>query len=342
VIAVLPRVARLAGLACASTLLACGGDDSTSPTNTTSTSTGTGGASTGGSSTGGSNGGSATGGSGGSGAQGGAAIDYCTACTTVTVAGTVQRTQLVEASGLAASALHTDTLYANNDSGDTPRFFALGLDGSARGTFDVTNATAIDWEDMSRGPCPAGSCVFLADIGDNAEARTTYTIYRVTEPAAVDGDSTAAADAFPFEYPDGSHNAETFLVEPQSGQMFIVTKVFAGPSSIYEFPAALEPDTMSTLTKIGELEPPDGSPLFTGGDIHPAGHGVLLRTYNRLWFYPKTESQSLADALTGTPCSLPVADEPQGETVAWTSDAASYVTISEGSSADVNVVSCAP
>ena len=40
------------------------------------------------------------------------------------------------------------------------------------------------------------------------------------------------------------------------------------------------------------------------------------------------------------PCAVPVAFEPQGETVAWMLSGDGYLTVSEGAGAAVNALSC--
>jgi len=255
--------------------------------------------------------------------------------------GTVDNTAVSEASGLAASADHPGIFFIHNDSGDEPRFFAIDLAGADMGTYEVTDASARDWEDMARGPCEGGSCLFFGDVGDNTARRSEYTVYRVPEPNTVaPGTYSLAAESFPFEYPDGSHNCETLLVHPTTGEMVVVTKIRDATSGIYRFPMPLSPGQTATLTKVGTVRPPEGSTAYTGGDVHPSGHGVLLRTYSRLFFYAIAPGETIADALAKTPCELPVASENQGETVAWTSTGDGYVTVSEGGSSAVNLASC--
>lgn len=290
----------------------------------------------------GSGGGSSSSGTGGASARdAGTGGATCPTCGMPAQVGALGSGALDEVSGVVASAAHRGVFYVHNDSGDTPRFFALDAAGALLATFTVSGATAIDWEDIARGPCPSGSCLYLADIGDNNEARASVTIYRVPEPASV-ADATVSAESFPFTYGDGAHNAETLLVDPASGVITVVTKVFVGASSIYELPMPLTPGTLATATKVGTVKPPDASVLFTGGDVHPAGSGVLLRTYTSVWYYPKAAGASVASALMGTPCELPVADESQGEAIGWLPAGAGYVTISEGVSAKVNRVDCGP
>jgi hypothetical protein len=269
---------------------------------------------------------------------------FCGACRVISAHSHLQSPSIDEASGLAASALHPGVLYTHNDSGDLPRFFALDLAGRDLGSYLVAGALALDWEDMARGPCAggSGSCLYFGDIGDNLRIRPTGSVYRVAEPAQVGpGEHGAQAEAFPFRYPDGSHDAETLLVHPLTGVITVVSKVRSGASGIYELPLPLQVNHVVMLRKVGEVQAPEGSPRFTAGDVHPRAEGVLLRTYDRLWFYAMRPEQSVAQALASAPCSVPVSRDSQGEAVAWEADGQGYVTTSEGQGAPLDEVRCA-
>ena len=49
------------------------------------------------------------------------------------IAGHVESPEINEASGLATSRQHNAVVYTINDSGDSARLFAIGLDGSTIG-----------------------------------------------------------------------------------------------------------------------------------------------------------------------------------------------------------------
>jgi hypothetical protein len=267
--------------------------------------------------------------------------DLCAACGEPAVVGALAEPELAELSGVAASARFPDVLYAHNDSGDAARFFALSRSGEALAVFTVQGAKNVDWEEMGRGPCQAGSCLFIADTGDNARERAGYSVYRVPEPAAIGaGAQSIAGDRIDFTYPDGPHDAETLLVHPFSGVLTIVTKVESGPAQIHELPPSLSPGRVYVSERVGELAPPKGDDRFTGGAVHPEGTAVLLRTRGKLFRYPMEPAQSVAEALAGTPCELPVAMETMGEAVTWLASGAEIVTIGEGAGAAVHVASC--
>jgi hypothetical protein len=266
----------------------------------------------------------------------------CPACETPAQMGALENADIAEASGVAASAVHPDVYYTHNDAGDSSRFFALSGTGAHLATFKVKKAKNDDWEDISVGPCDAGSCVFIADIGDNSEERTGYTLYRLAEPPAMaPAEQSLPADELVFTYEDGPHNAEVLLVHPETGVVTIVTKEKSGPSAIFELPLPLQPGKPHIALLRGTVEPPGGSNEFTGGAVHPQGTGVLLRTATDLFFYSMQPGQSVADALAGAGCSLRAADEEQGEAVTWLRSGAGYVTIGENVGAPVNMSQCA-
>jgi hypothetical protein len=271
--------------------------------------------------------------------------EACLQCDAPGVQGALANPKLSETSGIAASMTLPDVFYAHNDAGHSPRFYAFARTGADLGIFKVDNAQNVDWEDMDSGPCPAGNCLYIGDIGDNEAVRLAYTLYRIVEPTEIfPGEQDIAAERIVFTYPDGAHNAETLLVHPVTGDVTIVTKVAEGPSGVFALPPGLMPGKTFMAEQVGEVSPPTGKHGFTGGSIHPAGTALLMRTDAHLFVYPMQPEQTAAEALAGTPCELPVADEQNGEAVAWLrvgdGTGVEIVTVGEGAGAEVHVSSC--
>jgi hypothetical protein len=269
----------------------------------------------------------------------------CGRCGAPSALGRVASSALVEISGLVASARHPGVFYAHNDSGEKARLFLLGANGEELGVQLVSHARSVDWEDLARGPCSAdeptaSSCLYLADIGDNQASRDDLVVYRVREPKV--GSGMILADAFPFVYPDGHHDAETLLVHPKTGVLTLVTKAFRGKVGVYEYPMPLTPERTVTLIHHGDLRVPWPLPLVTAGDVDPASGSVLLRSYMGLALWPaQSLKASVAETLlTAEPCDMPVASEAQGEAVAFLADGSGYVTVSEGRHEELSEVSC--
>ena len=259
---------------------------------------------------------------------------FCSSWTNPRALGTIVA-PVVELSGLVASRTQPGVLFAHNDSGDSARFFALSsTDGSLLQEFSVQGATNRDWEDIAVGPCASGSCLFIGDIGDNNRVRTDYALYVLPEPTVVPGGPvvTVMAERLPWQYPMGvKNNSESLIVDPTSGRPYVITKAPGSfqVSTAYRFPMPLTPGTQATLEEVATLPIPGPTDSqLTGADVSPCGDAVLLRMYNRLVLM-RTDGGSLESALTGTPVAVPVAQEGQGEAVAFAADGRSYFTASE-------------
>jgi hypothetical protein len=248
--------------------------------------------------------------------------------------GEIAKNAITELSGLVSSRRTNGVWWANNDSGDSARLFAIGDDGRPLGEFHLAGANATDWEDIGIGPGPKAGVTYLyaADIGDNAKARPSVQLYRVPEPA-VDPAKPAAAtqtldgvDTLTLTYPDVPHDAEAFFVDPKTGQLYIVSKE-VGAAAVYRAPAMLVAGSTTKLQSVGTV---DTGPLVTAADITVLGDAIALRTYTSVHVFARTGNTKVEAALAGKPCNGKTAIEQQGEAIGFTRDGRGYVTASEG------------
>jgi hypothetical protein len=201
---------------------------------------------------------------------------------------------LPEASGIAASARSPGVLWSHNDSGE-PVLVAFSPDGAIRGRTWIAGAAVEDWEDVNIGPCPDGSCVYIADIGDNNARRGSLTIYRVPEP-----DSGAArsrrAESMRLTYPDGPKDAEALVVIP-NGSIYIVTKGERSAVTLYRAGNFTNGTTMR-LTSIATIVEGNQSAgilrqdRITGASASQDGRWIVLRTLSALIFYRTSDLES--------------------------------------------------
>jgi hypothetical protein len=259
----------------------------------------------------------------------------CTAYGAPVATGT-EPSSLTELSGVVASRKNPGVLYTHNDSGSNSTVIIMSDVGEPLGQLVLSNVTAGDWEDIAVGPCNAGSCIFVGEIGDNDLAYASRTIYRFIEPTispvAPIGTLMVTADAFPFVYPDARHDAETLLVNPANGDIFIVTKVSGAPSTVYRMPRPSGFGMQVTLGRVGDLSLSASAGLVTGGDIHPCGTRMLIRTYPMIYEFNLAAGQPFFSIFTSpsTPVSTPTQDqESKGEAVTYAADGNGYLTASE-------------
>jgi hypothetical protein len=240
---------------------------------------------------------------------------------------------LGEVSGLAVSRKNPDVIWVHNDGG-RKQVFAVTTSGKLVTRMRV-DVQLIDVEDIAIGPGPEKDVdyVYLGDIGDNQSGRPDVRIVRVAEPdlKTVRGkkhDATGV-EVFHLRYPDGPHDAEALLVDPATGDVFIVVKE-KHRSRLYRAAAdALRPEAPAMLELAGYLNVSDVS----AGDISPAGDLIVLRDEDRGWIWNRTSGSSVQSSLQRSPRPLLVRAGGQaqnGEAVGFTPDGKSYYTVSEG------------
>lgn len=263
----------------------------------------------------------------------------CTKRLDASTSGTLRSPEISEASGLAVSAKNRGTLWINNDSGDSARLFAVAPDGALQGVYPIDGAAAIDWEDLALGPGPRAktSYLYAADVGDNGAARPNVVVYRVPEPdVAGDGGThpLSGADVLTLTYPDGAHDAEALMIDPRSGDLYIVIKNLAlgGPAGVYRAPGGLEGGSTTALTRVGQVKLPRVPFLgaATAADIAADRKAIGIRTYGGVSLWPLGPKQTVIDALAGKPCRGPVPFEAQGEALGIQPDDLGYFTVAEG------------
>jgi hypothetical protein len=258
--------------------------------------------------------------------------------------GTVQHAAIDEASGLAASRANPGVLWVHNDSGDAARAFAMNTEGTHLGIYNLTGTSATDWEDMAIGPGPdtGQSYLYLGDIGDNSAVRPTIRIYRVPEPAVSPTQPPVDVDlddvtTLTLQYPDGSRDAETLMVDPTTADLYIVSKRETR-SRLYRAPYPHSTTQTIIMEYRGQL-PWGGA---TAGDISPNGAEILVRGYFSASLWRRPPDTPLWEAFTHSGYRVPLTVEPQGEAIAFHGSGHGYYTVSEGSSQPIYYYERAP
>ncbi|MGH3378966.1 MAG: hypothetical protein ACRDP6_29980 [Actinoallomurus sp.] len=223
---------------------------------------------------------------------------------------TIKDARIEESSGLAASRRHPGIVYTFNDSGNTPRVYALGPDCRTRAVLTVGGARNRDWEAMALGP----DGIYIGDIGDNLDGAWPYvTVYRIPEPARL-RTQTLRATAYRIKYADGARNAETMMIDPRTGRLYIASKAFG--DSLYEGPKKLRTSGFNIMHKVA------GAPFYaTDGAFAPDGRTFVIRGYWDAEIY-KAPGKKIAD--------VQVPSQKQGEGITFTADGRSLLLSSEG------------
>jgi hypothetical protein len=259
--------------------------------------------------------------------------NYSTNYSKPKVVGTIKSDEIAESSGLVNSRCNPDIFWTHNDSGDAEMIFAINEKGEKLGTWKVTGAKNNDWEDMATIKDGTGKCfLYLGDIGNNGGKKNEFTIYKVAEPQVSEADKqtsrknpnqTEAAEAIKFSYPDKTHNAETLLVHPITGDIYVLTKNISSVSEIFKIGVK--------TVKIGNISVPSvPNGYLTGGEISPDGKRVALCDYVAGYEIALPDNdQNFDDIWKQNVNKIELGEREQGEAICYSADGKSLYADSE-------------
>ena len=280
-----------------------------------------------------------------------ARADPCPSWDHPSVVGTLNPKELPEASGLVVSRWFPNRLYHLNDGADN-RIFVSDLRGGNLRFVTVGGVRLWDFEDMSLGPSPGGgSCLFLADIGDNPRRRDKLRVF-LAEERDLEGPRVVPIITLYLSYPDGPHDAEGLAVHP-NGDLYILTKE-ADWRSLWAQPAKLfrikrddwqqASGEVRRLSPLGEIDLPSLASsdadflgrMVTALDISPDGRRFLVLTYQHAYEFQLDLSQilSLPRTLKGVSQVIQLKRLAQQEAVAYLPDGNGFIYTSELRRAD--------
>ena len=255
--------------------------------------------------------------------------------------GKISTSEIKESSGIAASRCNEGILWTHNDSGDGAFVYALKITGELVGTWKVSGAENVDWEDISASKNDKGECfLYIGDIGNNVRSRGVFAVYKVKEPRISDfvkpsskknPNITETAEAIRFEYPDLRHDAETLLINPNSGEIYILSKRISDSSGVYKLSADYSNSKTNKLEKVANFKVPAvPNGLLTGGDISPDGKRVIICDYFNAYEIVLPENAADFDEIwQQKPKIVTLGEREQGEAVCYSADGKSIFATSE-------------
>lgn len=190
---------------------------------------------------------------------------------------------LQEASGLLR--MGSDTWLVLDSGNDHAMYRVSEESGEVLQQVTLSNATNVDWEAISTD----GIHVYVADVGNNAGARTDLRVYRFPATALTDTASYITVDTIRFQYadqvdftplPDGTNwDCEALLAMDDS--LFLFTKNWVdGRTDMYVLPAL--PGDHEAVRRGGF----DTQGLITGASYDPVSGSVALLGYTELGMEP--------------------------------------------------------
>lgn len=252
---------------------------------------------------------------------------------------TIQSAVINEASGLLVSRTKAGIYYTHNDSGGQPEIYALDSKGGLRAVLILDGAQNVDWEDISFAPGATSGMydIVAADIGDNQNHRTDIRVYRFAEPElpkAPGGQVHVQPLAYDLRYETGPANAEAFIVNPGTGDGFVITKRTSQPALVLKVAAPWKKDAENLCVRVAEIDlpiQPGIGKLITAADLSPDGKTLALRTYTFGWLLRAPSGAGPFEQIFAQPAErIDLAAEPQGEAICFSPDGRRLLTTSEG------------
>lgn len=250
--------------------------------------------------------------------------------------GRLAHSALSEVSGIVKSEAG-EFYWVHNDSGDSPRLFALDphgtplkppyIDGPAA-DWDghvIENAWHFDWEDIAL----ADGTLYVADVGNNGNARRDLGVYVIAEPDPRAIRKMRARAFLPVRYPDQQRfpakawHFDCEAVFVADGRLHFITKHRQPGKALDWEPGAKlyrldtdHTDRDNVLTLVGSR---DDVTLATGADLSADGSRLAVATYVALWLFDRPTSGG--DWFSGKAWKLDLDPEvtKQLEAIAWES-----------------------
>lgn len=184
---------------------------------------------------------------------------------------TIKDPGITESSGLAASRQHKGVYWTHNDQDKGAYLYAV--DSKTGDTVATITMTGVgiprDIEAISIGP---DNEIYVGDIGDNDGVEWSFVwVYRLPEPKQLK-DQTVQATQYVVKYSDGPRDAESLVVHPKTGRVYIIDKQEDG-GHLYDGPAQLSSSGTNVFKPIAPIDlwttdaafSPDGQQLAVRG-----------------------------------------------------------------------------
>ncbi|MEU0848109.1 WD40 repeat domain-containing protein [Streptomyces flaveolus] len=234
---------------------------------------------------------------------------------------TIKDPRITESSGLAASRLHPGVYWTHNDQDNGPYLYAVdGATGETVARVALSGVgTPRDVEAISIGP---GNKIFVGDIGDNLGGTWPYVwIYELPEPKELK-DQTVKATQYVVKYADGARDAESMVVHPKTGRVYIIDKNEDG-GHLYEGPAKLSSSGTNVFRPTAPVD------LWaTDAAFSPDGERLAVRGYLGGIWYDWNGGKIQRKGRISVPLG-------QGESATYTADGAKLLLGMEGANSPV-------
>ncbi|MET9441580.1 WD40 repeat domain-containing protein [Streptomyces sp. NPDC006610] len=230
---------------------------------------------------------------------------------------TIEDPRITESSGLAASRQHPGVYWTHNDQDEGAYLYAVdSRTGETVATVTMTGVGAPrDVEAIALGP---DDQLYVGDIGDNLGGTWDHVwVYRLPEPKRL-RDQSVRATQYVVRYSDGARDAESLVVHPKTGRVYIIDKQENG-GHLYAGPAELSPSGANVFEPVAPVD------LWaTDAALSPNGEQLAVRGYFGGIAYDWNDGRIERIGRLSVPF------QGQGESVTYSADGTKLMYGSEG------------
>jgi len=207
---------------------------------------------------------------------------------------------------------NSDLIWVIEDAGNKNNIYGLDTRGKIIKDIDISNASNIDWEDLTSDNL---GNLYIGDFGNNSKNRDDFTIYKVT---TFDKDETIA-DRINFILPKDmkSEDFEGFFL--LNNHFYIFSKENK-TSKLIKVPNQIGKHTAELVTDFNL----DGKHhKITSADISDDGKTIVLLNHDKLW---KITNFKGDDFFKGTIEELKFNHDSQKEGICFVNNSTVYIT----------------
>ncbi|MFC1479293.1 protein kinase [Planctomycetota bacterium] len=244
----------------------------------------------------------------------------------------IKELRLRETSGIACSRIQAGVFWTHNDSGDKARIYSIDLKGNITGTYEIPGAENKDWEDMASVNGKDGkSYLLVADTGNNSRRKTILKLYYFKEPGKGEQIESKTVMTLSFRYEQGPQNCEAVAIDPETYDIYIISKMFEKSSGLYKLPS---PYRWEQLNKSGTQITAEhvmslNIPVVTAMDISPSGKQAVILSHGGVYRYTRKQGEKWTEAFSRQPVRFAIPNIPQAEAVCFGPDGKSIYITSE-------------
>tara|TARA_B100000787_G_scaffold162672_1_gene143605 strand:- start:1493 stop:2650 length:1158 start_codon:yes stop_codon:yes gene_type:complete len=202
-------------------------------------------------------------------------------------------------------------IITHNDSGDDPNLYEIDtISGTISRIINITNATHIDWEDISQD----NTHIYIADIGNNNGDRDNLIIYKILKSDFISSTSVTA-EQITFSYEDqtdftsqpNNSNFDAEAIAVYQENIFIFSKNWVDfKTNAYVIPTATGNYSAEKVSSY------DSQGLITGVSYNASTDGFLFCGYNNtlipFLLYVGHNRPSSLDIFGGVPTRIDLID----------------------------------